>query len=365
MLASIPAIVLPLLVAGNVLAYDAVLGFKGAHIVENRTIEEIYQAALDEGGVVTCWHGGDEANQQDWLKQAFEARFPGVTLNLTMDLSKYIDGAIDQQLADGNVYVDSVILQTLHNYPRWADQGALLNYAPLGFDEIQAVDKDSATASWYGLFHASWQISWNTDKLPNVTIAEFDDFLKPELKDKLVLTYPNDDDAVLFAFELIMQQYGIEWFDALLAQNPRWVRGTATTQTVIRAANQSEAATFTSFAGFGPIPGIKATFPTKAQFVTWAQRGAILKDAPHPEAAKLLHAFILLPEQQQATGWPVRQDVPLAHGFLLPPLAEVPSTNAAAFGPWMADRSRVERLRFFFEKRIGTAQGLNSLVDGL
>ena len=33
----------------------------------------------------------DEKNQQDHLKQAFEARFPGMTLNLTVDLSKYHD----------------------------------------------------------------------------------------------------------------------------------------------------------------------------------------------------------------------------------------------------------------------------------
>ncbi|WQF88050.1 hypothetical protein CDEST_13064 [Colletotrichum destructivum] len=162
-----------------------------------------------------------------------------------------------------------------------------------------------------------------------------------------------------------MQQYGIEWFDVLLAQNPRWVRGTATTQTIIQAANQTGAVTFTSFARFGHISGVKATFPTKAQFVTWAQRGAILKNLLHLEAAKLLHVCMLMPEQQQALGCPVRHDVPLADDFPLPPLDKMLSTTAAAFGLWMADRSRIERLRFFFEERIGTAQGLSSLVDDL
>ena len=32
---------------------------------------------------------------------------------------------------------------------------------------------------------------------------EYPDFLKPEFKDKLVLTYPNDDDSVLFQFNLM------------------------------------------------------------------------------------------------------------------------------------------------------------------
>ncbi|RYP01917.1 hypothetical protein DL764_006030 [Monosporascus ibericus] len=364
MLASVRISVLLLLAARSVIAYDAGLRFKSAPEVESRTTEEIYQAALDEGGVVTCWHGGDEANQQEFLKQAFEERFPGMTLNLTVDLSKYHDGRIDQQLADGNVYVDSVILQTLHDFPRWASQGALLNYAPLGFEAVEPAYKDSA-AAWYGVFHVMWQLIWSTSKLPNVEIAEFDDFLKPELKNKLVLTYPNDDDAVLFAFDLIMQEYGIEWLDALLAQNPRWVRGTATPMTLMMTANQTEAATFTSFSGFGNIPGVNWTIPTKAQFVSWPQTAAILKDAPHPEGAKLLHAFLLSPERQQAGGWPVRRDVPLADDFPLPGLDEVRSTNATAFGHWMADRSRVERLRFWLEDRIGTAQGLSPLVDDL
>lgn len=48
-----------------------------------------------------------------------------------------------------------------------------------------------------------WKFIWNTDKLPDTQINEFEGFLAPELKDKLVLTYPNDDDAVLWAFDLM------------------------------------------------------------------------------------------------------------------------------------------------------------------
>ena len=116
-------------------AYDVQLGFNTPPaVVENRTIDEIYQAALNEGGSVTLWHGGDEKNQQDTLKRLFETRFPGMTLNVTVDLSKYHDVNLDRQLATNNVYVDSVLLQTLHDYPRWKAEGALLKYQPLGFE---------------------------------------------------------------------------------------------------------------------------------------------------------------------------------------------------------------------------------------
>lgn len=189
------------LLLGQTFAYDTVLGFNSRPLVETRTIEEIYNAALKEGGTVTVWHGGDEKDQQDSLKSAFEERFPGMTLNITVDLSKYLDGEIDQQLYNNNVFVDSIILQTLQDFPRWQQEGALLNYAPVGFDKVYSAFKDSISASWYGYSIFFWSISWNTAKLPNIkNISSYSDLLKPEFKNKLVLTYPNDDDAVLFAF---------------------------------------------------------------------------------------------------------------------------------------------------------------------
>jgi ABC-type Fe3+ transport system substrate-binding protein len=176
--------------------------FVGASaLVENRTLNEIYQAALKEGGVVTVWHGGDEKTQQNSLKQAFEARFPGMQLNVTVDLSKYHDGLLDDQIANGNVYVDSIILQTLHDYPRWKEQGALLQYKPNDFDKVAAPFKDEDGA-YYGYTIFSWATTWNPAKT-NATFRDFADALSPLLKDKIILTYPNDDDAVLYAFELV------------------------------------------------------------------------------------------------------------------------------------------------------------------
>lgn len=196
------SLVLISVLLGHALAHKPVLRSRSEAVVENRTLDEIYQAALAEGGVVTCWHGGDETTQQDSLKTAFETKFPGMTLNVTVDLSKYHDGNLDDQLAANNVYVDSIILQTLHDYPRWSEEGVLLSYKPLGFDQIYPSFKDT-NATYYGVYVFSWGLLWNTEKLPNASITSYEDFLKPELKDKLVLTYPNDDDAVLWQFDLM------------------------------------------------------------------------------------------------------------------------------------------------------------------
>ncbi|CAO2653590.1 Nn.00g030010.m01.CDS01 [Neocucurbitaria sp. VM-36] len=340
--------------------YDTLLAFDGAPLVENRTIEEIYRAAVDEGGLVTCWHGGDEVYQQNGLKKAFESRFPGMTLNVTVDVSKFHDGNIDRQLASGNLFVDSVILQTLHDYPRWDHEGALLHYQPLNFYKIHPAFRD-IRAAWHGVSIFAWTFIWNGDRVAEGP-KEFTDFLKPEFKDKLVLTYPNDDDAVLYAFDLIMQQYGYEWFEALLAQNPHWVRGTGTPLTLLNATNGTAAATFTAGNGLSSSGSLKVGIPTEGSFVTWAQRAAIFKDAPHPEGAKLLHNFMLSYERQNNTGsWSVLKDVPAPEGY--PALMDVETTNPVEFERFMGDRVRVERLKLFFEDKIGTAQGLSPLTD--
>ncbi|KHN96202.1 ABC-type Fe3+ transport system [Metarhizium album ARSEF 1941] len=357
------SVIVASLVLGQALAADRTLGFKAKPTVENRTLDEIYKAALAEGGVVTLWHGGDEPDQLKPLQDTFEGRFPGMKLNVTVDLSKYFGGRIDQQLANNNVHVDNVMLQTVHDFPRWAREDALLNYAPLGFDQVHPALKDSLSGSWYAVEIIFWKNIWSTKKLPGAKFDSFQSFLDPEYKDKLVLTYPSDDDAVLFAFDQIMQDHGVAWFDKLLAQNPTWVRGTETPLTLISQPNNSLAATFTTSIGFADIPDIATAFPNDGLFTSWGQRGAILKDAPHPEGAKLLASFMLSSEFQDSMGWSVLQDVEPPAG--LPQIMRMNNTNVVAFNYWMEDRANVERLRLFFEDRIGTSQGKSPLLDDI
>ncbi|KAI6756961.1 hypothetical protein HG530_011559 [Fusarium avenaceum] len=353
------------LLAAHAVAYDTLLGFHSTPEVETRSINDIYKAALKEGGVVTSWFGGDEKTQQDAVKKAFEAAFPGMKLNLTVDLSKYHDGKIDEMLAGKNVYVDTVALQTVHDFPRWKEEGALLHYAPLGFDKIYPDFRD-IDAAFYGYVGLAWQIIWNKDKLKGKKApAEFPDLLAPEYKGKLALTYPNDDDAILFQFDLILNKYGTSWFNKLLEQKPRWVRGSATGPTLIADSKTPYVATFTSALGLTSDTGpLNATFPKQSKFISWPQHTAILKDAPHPEGAKLLQNFLLSKDFQKGSGfWPVRSDVSAPGGF--PKFIDQPNTNPSAFAKFMGDRVRVERLRFWFEKRLGTAQGLSPLDDDL
>jgi hypothetical protein len=54
------------------------------------------------------------------------------------------------------------------------------------------------------MYVVRWDIVWNTLYINDADVPkEYTNCLKPMFKGKLALTYPNDDDAVLFQFTLM------------------------------------------------------------------------------------------------------------------------------------------------------------------
>lgn len=162
--------------------------------------------------------------------------------------------------------------------------------------------------------------------------------------------------VVLLSLANSMNQYGREWFDGLLANNPRWVRGTGSPLAVLRHPNSTQAVTFTASIGLRPSGTLNASFPAEGPFVSWARSIAILKDAPHPEGAKLLANFLLDDEfQRNSSQWSARKDIAAPGGY--PGILDMDTTNSAEYLRFMSDRARVEALRMMFEDKIGCRRG--------
>lgn len=233
---------------------------------------------MAENGTLVVYAGGDAPDQQDGNRAGFEAAFPGIKVEIVVDLSKYHDARIDYQLKTDTVVVDVAQLQTLHDYPRWKKEGVLLNYKPIGWEHIYDALKDPDGA-YTGVFMDAFTTNVNTQLLPNNSSwpVEANDYLKPEFKGKLVVTYPNDDDAVLFWFWQVVQIYGFEYLNKFMAQNPKLVRGTATAIAMVGDSSQGYVATMSADGGlnsqdkYGPtLP--KLILPKRDPFVIWVRR---------------------------------------------------------------------------------------------
>lgn len=333
----------------------ATAGDRSATAAEQAQLQALYKRALAAGGKLTVYMGGDKPGQWDYISQAFARQFPGIKLHLVTDLSKYQDARIDNQLATGDLVADVAILQTVQDFTRWKAEGQLLRYRPVGYNEIFSNAKDPG-GYWTGVFYGAFADMVNTKDLPaNPASFTATDLLSPTFKNKLIFTYPNDDDAVLYDFKLTIDKYGWTWLRDLMAQHPAFVRGTPYSAAPV-AAGQYLATLGT--AG-DPAPDATMVFPARDPFNTWVQHGAIFKQARHKAAAELFLSWITSRSFQQqdiATWtWSVRKDVPPPAG--LRPLADYKQTGAHNFDAFMANRAAVEQFRAQVQLYTGQVQG--------
>ena len=95
---------------------------------------------------------------------------------------------------------------------------------------------------------------------------------------------------------------------------------------------------------------VESHFSTVDATPIWPLTGAIFKDAPHPNAAKLFLSWLLEPEQQAMTGtWSSRKDVPPPAGYK--PIFDYKVVND--YRSFLTDEPQLLALRKRFEGITG------------
>src|SRR4029077_1767321 len=186
-------------------------------------LDAFYDNAKSEGALV-LYTGGPTA-PWDAAAKVFSAHYPGIAVSVTGGFSNVLDKKIDAQLADGKLAVDFAVFQTLQDFVRWKQQGALLEFKPQGFDKIDPSFKDPGGAFVAIQVNAhTYAYNPNLVKPEDVPRSALD-FLNPRFKGKVVSCYPADDDATLYIFYNIVQKYGWSYMDRYMANQPNFIQG--------------------------------------------------------------------------------------------------------------------------------------------
>jgi ABC-type Fe3+ transport system substrate-binding protein len=278
-------------------------------------LSNLYPAAKAEGAL-TIYTGGGTLS--DVIK-AFNDRFPGIIVTVVSAYSNVNDIKIDQQLQGHNVSADIVSFQTVQDFVRWNQAGELLVYR---FPDFGLFDPHYKDAS--GAFVATSLFPLTYAYNPQVT-APGDvprsalDFLRSEFKGKAITCYPHDDDATLYLFYTLQQKYGWEFIDRYMANAPTFIQGHLGVAKAIVAG--TSLVTFDCSAHMAldmreQGQPIAIAFSTVDAVPVFYNTSAILRTAPHPNAAKLFTAWYLSREQQIETRtWSAHSDVPPPRGF--------------------------------------------------
>ncbi|GAB9463326.1 Abc superfamily [Globisporangium polare] len=318
---------------------------------EIKTLEQLYEDAINDGGKLVVYHGGDTPTQQDDLKAAFAAAFPKINFTIVVDYSKYHNVRVDNQLETNTLVPDVVALQTLQDFPRWADEGKLLQYKPANFSQIHSDFKDP-NGAWLSYIVFAFTYFSSAETLGSLPAPATPlDLVSPIYKNMIASSYPHDDDAVLFVFTRWVEKYGWDWAVKFAQQNVQFTRGSNVAGEITLAGKKAIAV--------GTDGDLKPAVDGEYPFLAWGQRIAILKKAKNVAAAKLFLNW-LIGEQMQAklayTGFGVREDLKPTNGFTKQ-VWEIPSAGVSAFATFMEDRERIESWKQTFALYFGEVQG--------
>jgi len=286
-----------------------------------QTMDQLHALARQEGNLVV-WGGGPAAGHEA-AARAFEQRYPGIPVTVTAGFSNMLDRKIDAQLQSGRIEADVVILQTVQDLVRWKHEGHLVHFKPDGFEAVATRFKDS-NGAWVAISTNPIFYGYNTERVRHDAVpTSAIDFLRSQFKEHVISAYPSDDDATLFAFTSIIRKYGWGYMSQYMSQKPKFVQGHLA---VAQGIGSGE-----SVVSFDATPGtilaaqraggkVALAGPTDDFLPVFFSAEAVLKAAPHPNAAKLYVSWLLSKEwQSRAAGYSSRGDVPAPAG--LPPLS--------------------------------------------
>jgi ABC-type Fe3+ transport system substrate-binding protein len=333
--------------------------FNCAPPAQGQSLAALYDKAKTEGPVA-LYVGGPTA-PWDAAAKDFSARYPGVKVSVTGGFSNVLDKKIDAQLAAGKLEVDIAMFQTLQDFARWKQQGALLEFKPQGFDKIDSSFKDPGGAFVAIQVNAHlYAYNPNLVKPEDVPRSALD-FLNPRFKGKVVSCYPSDDDATLYVFYNIVQKYGWSYMDRYMANQPNFIQGHLG---VVRSiASGENLVTFDTIAtismdqkNLGLAQAV--AFPESDPLPIWPFTAAIFKSAPHPNATKLFLSWYLTPEVQVKAGnWSPRSDVPAPYGWK--PILSYKVVNT--YRAFLTNTKQLEELRKRFEAYTGPVKNVGGV----
>ncbi len=312
-----------LLAAGVGAAGAAVLGASGgaeaAPAASPAADEERLYAEAKKEGRVVWWTAHYAQSAADAARDAFVAKYPGIDVQYIRQTAQVIYQRLTQDLKAGVREVDVFASTDEAHYLVLKKQGVLASYRPLGVDNLpkafRGIDPDNA-------YHVGALgfvlINYNT----KVTVPpqRWTDLLDLRWKGQITLGHPGFSGFVGNWVVAMWDRYGWDYFTKLAKNNPKIGRSINDTVTDIVSGERLVGAGPDNYSLENKARGnpINVQFPADDAILIVSPVG-VLKDAPHPSAARLFESFYYTKEYSlgmaRVFNYPLRADVPPPSGI--------------------------------------------------
>jgi iron(III) transport system substrate-binding protein len=286
-----------LAIASIVLAASAA---SGAAPAPSKVTPELIAAAKKEGKVV--WYTAVDLPVAERIAKAFEAKYPGIAMRVERSGGERIFQRIGQEYASNIHAVDVVNSSDAAHFIVWKRDGILAPYVP----EDVALHYPAEQKDPDGLF-ASWRvwlsvIGYNTKLVkPEEAPKSFADLLDPKWSGKIVKGHPGYSGTIMTATFQIARELGWGYFEKLAKQKVMQVQSSADPPKKLALGERAIMADGNEYNLFQlkeKGEPVEIVYPTEGTPLIIGP-GGIMKDAPDPNAARLLQSYLFSAEAQQ------------------------------------------------------------------
>lgn len=261
---------------------------------------ELEKAAKQEGKVV--FYTATDVQVAEKLAEAFRAKYPGIEVQVERAGAERVFQRIGQEYTTGIYNADVIETSDEVHFTLFKRKGWLAAAVPEVVAKLWPQDERDPDG-FFAAYRAHLSvIAYNKNLLPEAEAPKsFADLLDPRFKNKLVKAHPGYSGTIMTATYVLSQTLGWDYFKKLGQQGVMQVQ--SSTEPPKKLA-QGERAVEVDGNEYNVFRLQEQGVPLE---IVYAPEGtplvvgdaAILKNAPHPNAAKLFYAYLFSLEAQQ------------------------------------------------------------------
>jgi iron(III) transport system substrate-binding protein len=294
--------------------------------------KQLYEAAKREGEVT--WYSGQlSAEPSEAVGRAFGERYPGVRVNVVRSTSQVAFQRLSQDMRARVAQCDVFSSTDGGHYSFLKRESALMQFRPQNADGLVPSLRISDPENYYqSCYVGLYLMAYNTQKVSEADAPKsWKDLLDPKWKGQLSVGHPGFSGAIGLWAVALRKMYGWDYFKAFEKNKPQIGRSSMDPVTMMNAGERSvgvavpSATTLLSISRGNPL---RLIYPTDGTLITPAPT-AILRNAPHPNAAKLFMEYATSADYSRTVrkyfNESLRPDVPPPEGSK--PLDQIPLLN--------------------------------------
>ena len=261
---------------------------------------QLIEAAKKEGKVV--WYTSVDLPLSERVARSFEAKYPGVAMRVERSGAERVFSRIGQEYASNIHAVDIVNSSDAAHLIVWKRDGLLAPYVPEDVAKHYPAEHKDADGMFASFRITLCPVAYNTNLVKRGEAPKsYADLLDPKWTGKIVKAHPSYSGTILTATYQISRDIGWEFFDKLARQKIMQVQSATDPPKKLARGERAIMADGTEYLLFQlkeKGDPVEIVYPTEGTPLIVGPN-AIFKNAPNPNAARLLQSYMFTPECQQ------------------------------------------------------------------